>query len=80
MTRAESRAIRLVRLIVLLDAHRSYGLSVEEIANRLGVSYRQVFRDLDGVERIGIPLITEERGRYRILDAYTLPRILEQTR
>lgn len=80
MTRAEHRAIRLVRLILLLDAHRPYGLSVQEIAEKMDIPYRQVFRDLDGVERIGVPLITEERGRYRILDTYPLPRIIERMR
>ena len=72
MTRAESRALRLVQLIALLDAHR-HGLSVQDIASHLGVSRFQVYRDLTGLESIGFPIVCPSPGVYALMTGYRVP-------
>ena len=74
MSPAESRALRLIRLITLLDAHR-HGISIQELAARLGITQRQVYRDLASVAALGYPLTCPERGRYALLDGYRVPRV-----
>lgn len=75
MTRAECRALRLIQLIGLLDAHR-HGLAVQDIADRLSVSRFQVYRDLAGLESIGFPLVCPTPGLYALMEGYRVPRIL----
>jgi len=60
-----SRAERLFGLAQFLNT--KIGHTVEEIADRFGVSERTVFRDLAALEQQGIAIDSSD-GRYRIHD------------
>ena len=77
MTTAESRALRLLQLLMLLDAHRAEGIHVADLAERLGVTCRQAYRDLAGIEAIRVPVVSPRPGYYTLLDGYRLPRVLQ---
>lgn len=66
------KVVRLLELIALLQAGR--GSSVPQLAEKLGVSGRTVFRDLDTLREAGVPLMYDEaEQRHRIPDNYYLP-------
>jgi predicted DNA-binding transcriptional regulator YafY len=52
--------IRQWNLLKALQAHR-FGIGVEELANRLECSKRQVQRDLNVLQQVGFPVSFEER-------------------
>src|SRR5215471_10279758 len=57
----EMRADRLLSLLLLLQIHRR--MTVRELARRLEVSVRTVYRDMEALNTAGIP-ITAERGAH----------------
>jgi proteasome accessory factor B len=66
------RTARLVRVTSLLAAHPS-GMRPGEIAERLGMSVRNVYRDLHALEgEVGLPTWSEG-GRWGILESAFLP-------
>ena len=65
MTRLETRTARLRQLEELL-ASMPHGLSAQEIAERLGVDRRTVYRDLDFLSTQEIPLWQDE-GRFGLV-------------
>lgn len=64
------RADRLLSILLLLQAHGR--LSASELAERLEVSRRTIFRDLDALSGAGVPVATEKgpRGGAYLLDGY----------
>ncbi len=69
-----SRIHRLLRLITLLRSQRAP--TAGELAERLGVSRRTVFRDLNMLELAGVPYYFDEpSGGYRIARTYFLPPV-----
>jgi predicted DNA-binding transcriptional regulator YafY len=66
------RTARLMRVTSLLAAHPD-GMRPKDIAERLGMSVRNVYRDLRALEsEVGLPTWAEE-GRWGILDTAFLP-------
>ena len=66
------RLARLTRVVALLRAHPD-GMTTQEIASRIGVSVRTVYRDLHAIEgEIGIPLWSEG-GRWGLAAEGFLP-------
>jgi predicted DNA-binding transcriptional regulator YafY len=66
------RTARLVRVTSLLAAHPS-GMRPTEIAERLGMSVRNVYRDLHALEgEVGLPTWSDG-GRWGILESAFLP-------
>jgi predicted DNA-binding transcriptional regulator YafY len=66
----EMRADRLLSLLLLLQIHRR--MTVRELAKRLEVSVRTVYRDMEALNTAGIP-ITAKRGAdggWFLLDGY----------
>jgi len=51
------RADRLLSILLLLQAHRR--LTVRDLAKRLDVSVRTVYRDMEALQTAGIPLTTQ---------------------
>jgi predicted DNA-binding transcriptional regulator YafY len=64
------RAPRLVSLVLLLQTHGR--LTAAELAERLEVSVRTVYRDLEALSSAGIPVYAERgpRGGCRLVDGY----------
>jgi predicted DNA-binding transcriptional regulator YafY len=73
MQQTLSRAERLHRIEQLLY-RSSDGLSASEIARRLGVSQRTVYRDLELLAESGVPL-QQEAGRFSLLRDHHLATI-----
>ena len=66
------RLARLTRVVQLLRAHPD-GMQIEEIARRVGMSKRTVYRDLNAIEReIEIKVWTDE-GKWGLADEGFLP-------
>lgn len=70
MGRGDSLA-RQLSLIQLLDERRQ--LVVTDVARELGYTPRTVYRDLEVLERVGVPIYQEKQGRrsrWRVVDGY----------
>lgn len=67
-----SRISRLLQLLRLLQAGRGHNSS--SLAQACGVSRRTIFRDLDTLREVGVPLqFDTELERYYVPDTYFLP-------
>jgi predicted DNA-binding transcriptional regulator YafY len=65
------RAERLISLLMALQ--RGHALTAGELAQRLGVSIRTIFRDVDALSTMGVPVYTESGrgGGIRLVEGYT---------
>jgi predicted DNA-binding transcriptional regulator YafY len=71
-TAKRDRTARLMRVASLLVAHPD-GMRPKDVAERLGMSVRNVYRDLKALEgEVGLPMWSEE-GRWGLLDTAFLP-------
>ncbi|MCK4514420.1 MAG: HTH domain-containing protein, partial [Spirochaetaceae bacterium] len=64
------RADRLLSLLVLLQSRTS--MTAREIAQAFEVSLRTVYRDMDALQRVGVPIIATAgpNGGYSVLPGY----------
>jgi predicted DNA-binding transcriptional regulator YafY len=64
------RADRLISLLMLLQTHER--LTADELATRLEVSTRTIYRDLDALSASGVPVYAERgpQGGCMLLDSY----------
>lgn len=67
------RADRLFQIVQLLRTHRS--LTAAKIAERLEVSVRTIYRDIDDLSASGTPIYAETGIGYRIDPHYDLPPV-----
>lgn len=65
-----TKASRLIRLITLLRSHRS--MSCARLARELGVSERTVYRDIDSLSEVNVPVYYDGSG-YHLQDNSFLP-------
>jgi predicted DNA-binding transcriptional regulator YafY len=71
---AEKRTMRAERLLsILMTLQRGHTLTAGELANRVGVSVRTIFRDIDALSGMGVPVYTEQGrgGGIRLLEGYS---------
>lgn len=64
------RAERLIQIVLLLQQRQQ--LSARELADALGVSRRTIFRDIEALDLLGIPVYAEpgSAGGYRLIEEY----------
>jgi len=68
------RLARFYRVIQVLEGHGEAGVSIDEIARRVGVSRRTVYRDLHALEdEMGVPLWNDGAGRWGVEGGGFLP-------
>src|SRR5438067_8741248 len=70
MARGDSLA-RQLKLMTLLEDRQE--LAVTDVARELGYTTRTVYRDLAVLERIGVPIYQERKGRrarWRVVEGY----------
>lgn len=65
------RAERLIAILMALQ--RAQALTAGELAQRLDVSVRTIFRDIDALSTMGVPVYTEQGrgGGIRLIEGYT---------
>jgi predicted DNA-binding transcriptional regulator YafY len=65
------RAERLISLLMALQ--RGHALTAGDLAQRLGVSIRTIFRDVDALSTMGVPVYTEpgRGGGIRLVEGYS---------
>lgn len=65
------RAERLLSILMALQ--RGHALTAGELAQRLGVSIRTIFRDIDALSAMGVPVYTESGrgGGIRLMEGYS---------
>lgn len=70
-----NRFDRALAILLLLQSGRT--LSAAELAARLEVSKRTIYRDIDTLAAVGVPVYAEagREGGYRLLDGYFLPPV-----
>ena len=67
-------AMRAERLIsILMALHRGRTMTAGELASRLNVSVRTIFRDIDALSAMGVPVYTElgRGGGIRLVEGYS---------
>jgi predicted DNA-binding transcriptional regulator YafY len=68
------RLARFYRVLAVLDAHRETGVHVEEVARRVGMSKRTVYRDLVALEsEMAVPLWNDGHGTWGLAADALLP-------
>lgn len=68
------RTARLYRVAAVLRAHGEEGIRIEEIARRVGVSRRTVYRDLVALQsELGVPIWSDDRGTWGATGEAFLP-------
>ena len=65
------RVIRLIRMVLMIEAHP--GLSAEELAKQNGIGVRQCYRDLQMLCCAGVPIYPD--GGYRIIGKSGLKKL-----
>src|SRR5215510_5605710 len=65
------RAERLISILMAL--HRGRTMTAGELASRLSVSVRTIFRDVDALSAMGVPVYTElgRGGGIRLVEGYS---------
>ncbi|HEU4572646.1 MAG TPA: WYL domain-containing protein, partial [Candidatus Limnocylindrales bacterium] len=76
-SRAEGKRDRLARfyrVLAVLQAHGEQGVKIDEIARRVGMSKRTVYRDLIALEgELGVPLWSDGHGTWGVEGGGFLP-------
>lgn len=72
--RRKNKTERLFAILNLLQSRRGY--TTRDLAERLGVSRRTIFRDLETLAATDVPVTYSDEGGYEILDTYQLSPLM----
>ena len=73
-SKSQPRLTRLVAILTHLQTKRY--LTVNDIAEKFGVSSRTIYRDLIVLEKAGVPIFNDRTKGYSIIEGYRLPPIM----
>jgi len=68
------RLSRLTAIITQLQSKRL--ITARDLAEKHNVSIRTIYRDINTLEKSGIPIITEEGKGYSLMEGYHLPPVI----
>ena len=68
------RADRLFRIV--LELRNDKPITAHKLADRLEVSERTIYRDIQDLTLSGIPIVAEPGSGYRLMDGYRLPPLM----
>lgn len=66
---------RRMKLILLLQQSKAR-LTVDQIADRFGVSRRTVFRDMNTLSELSVPVVWDKYSGYGVMEGYSVPPIM----
>jgi predicted DNA-binding transcriptional regulator YafY len=69
------KAERLFQLLTLLRSRRTV-ITAAELAERLGVSERTIYRDMQALSLSGVPIESEAGVGYRLTPGFSLPPLM----
>ena len=70
----EKEKPRISRLTAIItDFQSKRMITAKYLAKKYEVSVRTIYRDIQTLERSGIPIITEEGKGYALMEGYHLP-------
>lgn len=73
----EGKIPRLSRLTsILLKLQTRPFVSVPDLAKEFGISTRTIYRDLESLERSGVPIVLVENKGYSLLEGYNVPPVM----
>ncbi|MEO0726456.1 MAG: YafY family protein [Bacteroidota bacterium] len=68
------RISRLTAILTQLQTKR--GLTAKGLSKKFGVSTRTIYRDIETLERAGVPILTERGKGYILMEGYRIPPIM----
>jgi len=72
--KGKPRLSRLTAIITQLQSKRL--ITARDLAEKHNVSIRTIYRDINTLEKSGIPIITEEGKGYSLMEGYHLPPVI----
>lgn len=70
----QNRLQRLTALLIKLQSGRP--VKAQTLADQFSVTKRTIYRDLQSLERAGVPLINEEGKGFQIMKGYNVPPVM----
>ena len=74
MSRYKSSERRMKLILMLQDSRKR--LTVDKLAETFGVSRRTIFRDLNALSEINVPVTWERYSGYGIMPGYKVPPLM----
>jgi len=68
------RISRLTAILTQLQTKK--GLTAKGLSEKFGVSTRTIYRDIETLERAGVPILTERGKGYILMNGYRIPPIM----
>lgn len=65
---------RLMGIILMLQSKRT--ISAHEIADYFDVSVRTIYRDIQTLDKAGVPIVSNPREGYSLIEGYHLPPVM----
>nr|MCU0480017.1 YafY family transcriptional regulator [Anaerolineae bacterium] len=71
-----NRIDRLFAILLILQKHKHKPITASSLGNRFDVTERTIYRDMQALMEMGVPIASSPSEGYRLLDTFHLPPIL----
>jgi predicted DNA-binding transcriptional regulator YafY len=71
-----NRIDRLFAILLILQKHHHKPITAATIANRFSVSERTIYRDMQALMEIGVPIIASPSDGYKLMDTFHLSPVM----